>query len=438
MTHVIETLRNAFRSDDLRKRLYFTIGMIILFRVGGSIPVPGIDRELFSGLIDRFGQIGTMMNIISGGALKAASIFAMGITPYVNASIIMQLMTVVLPSLQNLQKEGETGRKKIQQYVRYLTVILGLIQAIAFWYATRSAASDVLPSVLNAFVVILSFTAGTAVIMWIGEQINEWGIGNGISLLIFAGILSRVPYMAQGLYQYFQAWAVQYNFYLAIVFAVIAVIAFVAMIVFVTYVSLAERRIPITYAKRMVGRKQYGGQTTYLPLKVNQSGVIPIIFALSLLSLPNMLVSFFFSTADNWFVNWFRNPGSSPIYYVVEALLIIGFAFFYTTIQFNPVEIGNNLQKNGGFIPGIRPGKPTIEFIGRTSRRICWFDGCFQAIVTLLPLVLGSATQTAAIWFGGTSVLIMVGVAIDFMNRIESHMMNMGYSQAGFLNRRRG
>lgn len=434
MTHVIETFRNAFRSADMRKRLYFTIGMIILYRVGGNIPVPGIDRTLFSQLIDRFGQIGSMMNIISGGALKAASIFAMGITPYINASIIMQLMTVVLPSLQQMQKEGETGRKKIQQIIRYLTVVLGLLQSLAFWYATRSAASTVLPSVLNAFVVILSFTAGTAVIMWIGEQINEWGIGNGISLLIFAGILSRVPSILSGLGQYFQGWSAQYGFYLAILFLIAILAVFVVMIVFVTYVSLAERRIPVTYAKRLVGRKQFGGQTTYLPLKVNQSGVIPIIFATSILTLPNVLISFFFYNSDNWFVNWFRNPGRSPFYYVIEALLILGFAFFYTAIQFNPVEIANNLQKNGGYIPGIRPGKPTIDFIGRTSRRICWFDGLFQATVVLLPLLVGSFTNTAAVWFGGTSIMILVGVAIDFMNRIEAQVAHTNYG--GFLDQR--
>lgn len=435
MKYVIETLRNAFRSSDMRKRLFFTIGMIILFRVGGNIPVPGIDRNLFTNLIERFGQIGTMMNIISGGALKAASIFAMGITPYINASIIMQLLTVVIPALAAMQKEGETGRKKIQQIIRYVTVALGLLQSIAFWYATKSAASTGLPPVVNALVVILSFTAGTAVIMWIGEQINEWGIGNGISLLIFAGILSRVPSMAHGLFQYFQGWSVQYNFYLAILFSILTICLVIALIIFVTYVSLAERRIPVVYAKRIVGRKQMGGQTTYLPLKVNQSGVIPIIFATSLLTMPNLIVSFFFANSDNWLVNWFRYPGRSPFYYVIEALLIIGFAFFYTAIQFNPIEISNNLQKNGGYIPGIRPGKPTTEFIGKTSRRICWFDGLFQTAVVLIPLLLGSATQTAAIWFGGTSVLIMVGVAIDLMNRIESQLMTTNYRNSGFLKR---
>lgn len=434
MQYVIDTLRKAFRSNDIRKRLLFTIGMIILYRVGGNIPVPGIDRTLFSGLVERFGQIGTMMNIISGGALKAASIFAMGITPYINASIIMQLLTVAIPSLTNLQKEGETGRKKIQKYVRYLTVALGLLQSVAFWNATRSAQSAVLPSWMTALVVILSFTAGTAVIMWLGEQINTWGIGNGISLLIFAGILSRVPSMVNGLYQYFRAWSLQYNFYLAILFAILTVVVGLALIVFVTYISLAERRIPVTYAKRVVGRKQYGGQTTYLPLKVNQSGVIPIIFATSLLSLPNMLVSFFWVNSDNWLVNWFRNPGRSPFYYAIEALLIIGFVFFYVAIQFNPVEVANNLQKNGGYIPGIRPGRPTIEYIGRTSQRICWFDGLFQVIVVLFPLLMGTATNTAGFWFGGTSIMIMVGVAVDLMTRIESQMMTSNY--AGFMDRR--
>lgn len=431
MGHTFETFRSALRSSEMRKKLLFTVGMLLLFRIGGNIPVPGIDREAFTALISRFGQLGTMMNIISGGGLKTVSIFAMGILPYINSSIIMQLMTVVLPSLQNWSKEGEVGRKKIQRIVRYLTIILGLTQSIAFWYATRSVSSEVLPPFLNALVVIGSFTAGTAVIMWIGEQINEWGVGNGISLLIFVGILSRMGDLMKGLYTYIQIWTESYGFYLAILFALCIAITGIAIIVFVTYISLAERKIPVTYGKRIVGRKQYGGQNSYLPIKVNQSGVMPVIFATSLLTLPNMLVTFFFSSYDNVIVNWFKNPGRSPLYYFAESLLIIAFTFFYSAISFNTVEISNNLQKNGGYIPGVRPGKPTIEYLAKVTQRLCWVDGLFLTIVTLLPFILGSLTNTYALWFGGTSILIVVGVSVDFMNRIESNMLHSNYR--GFL-----
>lgn len=431
MGHAIDTFKSAWRSRDLRKKLLFTFVMLLLYRIGGNIPVPGIDRVAFSNLLDRFGQLGTMMNIISGGGLRSVSIFAMGILPYINSSIIIQLLTVAIPYLQNLSKEGEVGRKKIQAIVRYLTIGLGLIQAVAFWYATKSASSEVLPPVLNALVVIFSFTAGTAVIMWIGEQINEWGIGNGISLIIFVGILSGMGSLVSGLGAYIGIWTERFSFYVAVLFAVALVAIAILLIIFVTYVSLAERKIPVTYGKRVVGRKQYAGQNSYLPIKVNQSGVMPVIFATSLMTLPNMLITFFFSNVDNVVVNWFRNPGSSPLYYFVQALLIIGFTFFYSAISFNTIEIANNLQKNGGYIPGIRPGKPTIEYLGKVTMRLCWLDGIFLCVLTLLPLLIGSLTNTSALWFGGTSLLIMVGVAVDFMNRLESNLMHSQYR--GFL-----
>lgn len=431
MRHAIDIFRSALRSIDMKKKLLFTFGMLLLFRVGGNIPVPGIDRAAFTALVDRFGQLGTMLNIISGGGLRTVSIFAMGILPYINSSIIMQLMTVVLPSLQRMSKEGEVGRKKIQRIVRYLTIGLGLIQSIAFWYATRTVTTEVLPPVLNALVVILSFTAGTSVIMWIGEQINEWGVGNGISLLIFVGILSRMGSLVRGLFAYLEIWTQSYGFYLALFMAIAVVVIGMAIIVFVTYVSLAERKIPVTYGKRMIGRKQYGGQTSYLPIKVNQSGVMPVIFATSLLTLPNMLVTFFFSESTNVVVNWFRNPGNSPFYYVIQAFLIIGFTFFYSAISFNTIEISNNLQKNGGYIPGIRPGKPTTDYLSRVVNRLCWVDGLFLTIVTLLPFILGSLTNTYALWFGGTSILIVVSVSVDFINRLESNMLHSNYR--GFL-----
>ncbi len=431
MGNMLETLKNAFKIPDLRKRLLFTIFMIVVFRIGGNMPVPGIDRQKFTQLIDQFGQLGALMDIMSGGALKAVSVFAMGIQPYINASIIIQLLTVAIPSLERLSKEGETGRKKIQQIVRITTVVLALAQAIAFWSATRSATAGVLPEWLNALVVIFSFSAGTAAIMWIGELINAKGIGNGISIIIFAGIISRLPQMISGLFSLAGLWTVQFNIFVAIFLAVLAVLVIFAALVLVLYVHLAERRIPVQYAKRVVGRKQYGGQSTYLPIKVNQSGVIPVIFAMSILQIPSLIISFFFANSTGPVVMFFKDFGTNPIYYLVEALLIIGFTFFYSMIQFNPLEVANNLQKNGGFIPGIRPGKPTTKFISSTSRRLSWFDGLFLATITLAPMIIGTVTNTIGLWFGGTAIIIIVGVCLDLVNQLESQMMMRHYK--GFL-----
>ncbi len=429
MGSMIETLKNAFKIPDLRKKLLFTIGMLIVYRLGIRVPVPGIDQEAFTALIERFGQLGSFLDIISGGAFKQVSIFAMGITPYVNSSIIMQLLTVAIPALERLQKEGETGRKKIQQMVRYLTVGLAMIQAIAYWYATRMASSSTLPGFLNAILVVVSFTAGTAFIMWIGEQINEKGIGNGISLIIFAGIITGGPNALKMLFGYFKNWSVTANTFVSI-FATIAVVAvFVAIIALVVFVQSAERRIPVQYAKKVVGRKMYGGQNTYLPIKVNQAGVIPVIFAISIVSLPSTLVSLFGSTGP--VAQWFMNFSGNPFYYIFYALLILGFTFFYSMIQFNPIEIANNLQKNGGFIPGIRPGRPTSDFIARTARRLNWIDGLFLIVIVLFPVLLSAVTKAQGIWFGGTAVLIVVGVAIDLVNQLESQMVMRHYK--GFL-----
>ncbi|MDD2457204.1 MAG: preprotein translocase subunit SecY [Eubacteriales bacterium] len=429
MGSMIETLKNAFKIPDLRKKLLFTIGILIVYRLGIRVPVPGIDQEAFTALIERFGQLGSFLDIISGGAFKQVSIFAMGITPYVNASIIMQLLTVAIPALERLQKEGETGRKKIQQMVRYLTVGLAMIQAIAYWYATRMASSSTLPGFLNAILVVVSFTAGTAFIMWLGEQINEKGIGNGISLIIFAGIITGGPNALKMLFGYFQNWSVTANIFVSI-FATVAVVAvFVVIIALVVFVQSAERRIPVQYAKKVVGRKMYGGQNTYLPIKVNQAGVIPVIFAISIVSLPSTLVSLFGGTGP--VAEWFMNFSGNPFYYIFYALLILGFTFFYSMVQFNPIEIANNLQKNGGFIPGIRPGRPTSDFISRTARRLNWIDGLFLIVIVLFPVLLSGVTKAQGIWFGGTAVLIVVGVAIDLVNQLESQMVMRHYK--GFL-----
>lgn len=433
MGGMMETIKNAFKIQDLRKKILFTIGLLAVYRVGTVIPVPGVDILKFNELfVGRLGDFGALFDAISGGALSQVSIFAMSITPYINASIIMQLMTVVIPALARMQKEGEEGRKKIMQIVRYVTIGLGLLQATALWYGTRGAMSVSFKGmeVLYAFLVIASFTAGTAFIMWIGEQINEFGIGNGISLIIFVGIISRAPQAAKAIYETAQLKG-DGSIILVILFIVAVLAVFIAVLVGVIWVQQAERRIPVQYAKKVIGRKLYGGQSTYLPIKVNQSGVIPIIFAMSLISLPSTLISFFWASSTGPVVSFFKNFSGNPVYYIMYALLIFGFTFFYSMIQFNPVEVSNNLQKNGGFIPGIRPGKHTADFIARVSNKISWFDGMFLALITLLPIILGGITKMQGLWFGGTAVLIMVGVAIDLVNQLESQMMMRHYK--GFL-----
>lgn len=432
MGGMFETLRNAWRLPELRKKLIFTIWMIILFRVGGNIPVPGVNRPAFTALIMQFGQLGSMLDIMSGGALASASIFALGISPYINSSIIIQLLTVAIPSLETLAKEGETGRKKIQKITRFLTVALSLMMSFAFWWSTRPASTEVLPLWLNGLIMILSFTAGSCVVMWIGEMINEKGVGNGISIIIFAGIISSVPNMISTTFALARGWAVT-NILLAIIGVLMVLSLVLAGIIVVLFVHQAERRIPIQYSKRVVGRKMYGGQSTYLPIKVNQSGVLPVIFATSILQLPNLLVTFFFAQSTNPIAVWFRDMGTSPFYYAIMFVLIVAFTFFYSMIQFNPIEVSNNIQKNGGFIPGIRPGRPTSDFISRTSQRLCWFDGLFLALVTLAPMLIGTITGTAntGIWFGGTAVIIIVGVCLELVNQLESQMSMRHYK--GFL-----
>ena len=429
MGGMIDTLRNAFKIPDLRKKLLFTLGMLVVYRIGVAVPVPGINAEAFTDLIGRLGQLGSFLDIISGGAFKQVSIFAMGITPYINASIIMQLLTIAIPALERLQKEGDEGRKKIQRYVRYLTVGLALVQATAYWWATRSASSSTLPFAINAILIIASFTAGTAFIMWIGEQINEFGIGNGISLIIFAGIVARGPSAIQLLFAYFRNWSVTQNIFVSLLVTLFIIVVFVLIIALVVFVQQAERRIPIQYAKKVVGRKMYGGQNTYLPIKVNQAGVIPVIFAMSIVSLPSTLVSLFGGNGP--VSQWFMNFTGNPFYYLFYALLIFGFTFFYSMVQFNPIEISNNLQKNGGFIPGLRPGRPTSDFINKTSRRLSWFDGMFLVLIVLFPILMSAISGMNGIWFGGTAVLIMVGVSIDLVNQMESQMVMRHYK--GFL-----
>ena len=436
MKGIFDTLVNAFRLPDLRKKLMFTLFILALYMVGGLIPCPGINRQEFHSIVSNWGQIGSLMDIIAGGGLYAATIFAMGITPYINSSIIIQLLTVAIPALENLAKEGEEGRKKIQKITRYMTVGLALLQATFFTYATRSAITGFLPKWLAAILIILTFVAGTCFVVFLGERINEKGIGNGVSLIIFAGIVTRIPQMVSTLY--YDALNISGKFKNAALGNTIGIVAFIlvslfsiATIIFCVYVQNAERRIPVQYSKKVVGRKVYGGQNTYIPLKVNQSSVMPVIFTMSILSLPSTIVAIFFPNSNNVVVNWFRNFGSNPFYYVAYFFCIFAFVFFYSMIQFNPIEISQNLQKNGGFIPGVRPGRPTSEFIAKVANRLNWCDACFLCIVVLIPTLLGKLTGMEGVWFAGTSVLIMTGVANDLVQQIESQMVTHNYK--GFL-----
>lgn len=432
MGGMLQTLRNAWKIPDLRKRIVFTIGMLLVYRVGSHIPTPVIDAKVFSELLNTFGSLGGFLDIISGGSFRVASVFAMSISPYINSSIIMQLLTVAIPALERLQKEGEEGRKIIQQYVRYGAVLLGLVQAIAL-YITVQARGGVLDggSVLSFLSFTLTFTAGTAFLMWLGEQITEYGVGNGISMIIFTGILSRGPSAAKGLYVNYVAGNFGGQGVVGILAIAVILAVFIVVIAGVIWVQEAERRIPIQYAKRVVGRKMYGGQSTHLPIKVNLAGVIPIIFAMSIMMFPSTIVTMFFSSADNWFVNLFKNPERNALFIVIEALLILFFTFFYSIIQFNPVEIANNMKKNGGFIPGYRPGKATSDYISKVLNRITWFGGFFLAIITIAPIIIGNLTGISGIWIGGTTVLILVGVALETVKQIESQMLMRHYK--GFL-----
>ncbi len=431
MGGMIETLRNAWKIPDLRKRILFTLAMLVVFRIGSFIPNPGVNAKVFSDLMNSAGSLGGFLDIVSGGAFKLATVFAMSITPYVNASIIVQLLTVAIPALEKLQKEGEEGRKILQQYIRYGTVVLALIQAIAL-YITLQGRQGVVDggSVFTFLTIVMTFTAGTAFLMWLGEQITEYGIGNGISMIIFAGIVSRGPKGVQSLIDNYNLG----NFgpgVLGILAIAGILLIFVAVIAAVIWVQQAERRIPIQYAKRVVGRKMYGGQSTHLPIKVNLAGVIPIIFAMSIMLFPSTVITMFFANADNWFVNTFKNPEKSVWYIIIYTILIVFFTFFYSVMQFNPIEIANNMKKNGGFIPGYRPGKATSDYITKVLNRITWFGGFFLAIVTIAPIILGNITNIPGIWFGGTAVLILVGVALDTVKAVESQMLMRHYK--GFL-----
>jgi len=418
---LLESLRNAVKIEELRGKILFTVVMLLVFRIGAHIPVPGVSTKVFADLVAS-GVLFGFFDVISGGAFKNFSIFAMSITPYINASIIMQLLTVVIPQLERLAKEGEEGRKKITQYTRYLTVVLAFIQAIGMSVALKHA--FLRPSVEQYLLVALTLTAGTAFLMWIGEQITEKGIGNGISLLIFAGIVSRVPAGAVRVVEYLKAGTI--NFFSIFLLLVIGA----AVIAGIVLVHEGQRRIPVQYAKRVVGRRVYGGQSTHIPLRVNQAGVIPIIFASSILMFPEQLARWFSGgKLADWYVAYFG--WGTAAHTIVYALLVIGFTYFYTAVIMNPVDIADNIKKYGGFIPGIRPGRPTAEHVAKIMSRVTLAGAVFLATIAILPNFVLLATRIPNVYFGGTALLIVVGVALDTMKQIESHMLLRSYK--GFI-----
>jgi preprotein translocase subunit SecY len=416
---VVEVLKNSWKLTDVRHKILFTLAMLVVFRVGVHIPVPGIDTQVIADLVAK-GQLLGFFDVISGGAFKKFSVFAMSITPYINASIIMQLLTVVIPYLERLSKEPD-GRKKMAQYVRYGTVILGFVQAVGISFGLRQAV--VKPGVASTLIIALSLTAGTAFLMWLGELITEKGIGNGISLIIFAGIVSRVPVGIVSIYEYLKAGTA--SIFVVLVFLIVALVVMAGIIA----IQEGQRRIPVQYAKRVVGRKVYGGQSTHIPLKVNQAGVIPIIFAISILMFPGTIAAWF---PANKFAIWITRifDFNSWWYQLMYALLIMFFTYFYTAITFNPSDIADNIKKYGGFIPGLRPGRPTAEYIEKVAGRITFAGAIFLAAIAVLPALLISLTALP-VYYGGTSLLIVVGVALDTMKQLEANLLMRHYQ--GFL-----
>lgn len=434
---MFKTIRNAWAIPDLRSKLLFTLMIVIVFRIGSVIPVPFLDMNALSDVMNANGvttgnSMLAYLNTLSGGAFSNATLFAMGVSPYINSSIIMQLLTIAIPPLERMAKEGETGRKKIATITRYVTVALGLIQGTAYFVYLHNERITVYNEGFSfwfaAIVIILTFTAGTALMMWMGEQINKNGIGNGISILLFAGIVARLPWTINVLAQYFTlgfSGSVQY-----FILVPFWVILFLAVIWIITFMQDSERRIPIQYAKRVVGRKMYGGQSSHLPIKVALGGVMPVIFASSILSIPST-IEMFVQPTGFWagFFAAFRADGWA--YALIYFLLILMFAYFYTSIQYNPVEMANNLKQNNGTIPGIRPGTPTAEFIRKILSRITLIGALFLAFIALVPIIYSSVTGLRGLTMGGTSVIIMVGVALETVKQLESQMMMRHYK--GFL-----
>ena len=428
---MLQTLRNAWKIEELRKKILFTLLIILLYRLGNSIPVPYVNTAALSQYFTYMqNTVLGLLDVMSGGAFSQATIFALSIQPYINASIIIQLLCIAIPALERLSKEGgEEGKKKIASITRYSTVGIGLLQGFAYYMLIKNngiLTAEAQGNVWAAIVIILTFTSGSALIMWLGEQITENGIGNGISMILFASIISRFPVsivssIRNCITGNLQWWV-----------AVLMYLGALAIIVLIVYVNDAERRIPVQYAKRVVGRKMYGGQSTHLPMKVNMSGVMPIIFAQSIASLPATIAAFSGKGADSWIMK--ASDTSSITYAVIYFLLIIFFAYFYSTIQFNPIEVANNLKKNGGYIPGFRPGKPTSEFIQRVLNKITLFGAIYLGIIAVVPILVSHFSSSASLTglsLGGTSIIIVVGVALETVRTLEGELLMRNYK--GFL-----
>ena len=426
---MLKTVAQAWKVPEIRSKMIFTLLMLVVFRIGSNIPVPNINRSVLAEMFTGETGLFDLFDLFSGGSFSNFTIFALSITPYITASIIVQLLTIAFPYFENLAKEGMEGRKKMAQITRYMTVVLALIQAIGLTVGLfRQAVVD--KSAFSVIVVILVLTAGTAFLMWLGEQINDRGIGNGISLLIFGGIVARIPSGVRSISTLYGDGGI------SLVTIILFVIAAVLVTAGVVLIQEGQRRIPVQYAKRVVGRKMYGGQSTHIPIKVNQAGVIPIIFALSLLQFP--LTITYFLSQDNGFSVWvmkWLSPSGNPgvwIYGVLNVILIIFFTYFYTGITFNPNEVANNMKANGGFIPGIRPGKATEDYLNKVMSRVTIVGAIFLALIATLPTIISVMVPALkGIHFGGTSLLIAVGVALDTVRQLENQMLRRNYQ--GFL-----
>ena len=440
---MLETIRNAWKIPDLRRRILFTVLMLIIFRFGAHIPVPYLSADAMQAFLGNGTDLFSLFDTFTGGAFSNATVMAMGVSPYINASIIIQLLTVAIPSLERLAKEGPDGRKKLNKITRYLGIALAFVQGAGLYVTLLNMRTQGLeaisnPGVLTFFIIVLTFTAGTAFIIWLGERITEKGHGNGVSLIIFAGICSRIPNGIMTIYNQFLTPSITAK---GLVITLLIVAVVFAAIVFVVYFSEAERRISVHYAKRVVGRKMYGGQKTNIPIKVAAGGVMPIIFASSIMAFPATIVRLVSggqmpTEGVGYYILGCLSAGYGPawtsvVYAVLYFLLIIFFTYFYSTIQFNPIEISNQLKKNGGFIPAVRPGKPTSDYIAKVTSRLNLIGSIFLGLVAILPIIIGAVFNIASLQIGGTSLLIMEGVALETVKQIESQMKTRSYN--GFL-----
>ena len=427
---MIQTIRKAWGVPELRKKIVFTLLILLIFRIGNAIPVPYINTTLLGNYLDSMsGTVLGLYNVMSGGAFAEATVFALGVQPYINSSIIIQLLTIAIPALERLARDGgEAGKKKIASITRYATVAIALLQGFGYYMICKNYNILEQQGIWPALVIIVSFVAGSSFVMWLGEQVNEFGVGNGISIILFAGILSRAPNMVTMGASYIRTKGSIGYLWIALL-----IVGMLAMVVLIVHVNEAERRIPVQYAKRQVGRKMYGGQASTLPMKVNMSGVLPIIFAQTIASLPATIWAFVGIPEEGTVGRSIYNAidTKSVLYLIVYFLMIIGFSYFYATIQFNPVEISNNLKRNGGFIPGFRPGKPTSDFIAKVLNKVTLFGAIYLGIVAICPLIAGKLLGNSGLAIGGTSVIIVVGVALETVRALESQMMMRQYK--GFL-----